>query len=156
MRPSFQVVYQHYPMVGKREELYPLIGWSDLSNNPAFLDTCAIRMSMALLGAGVTLPGARMVANEGALKGKRIEPGQARLSGILKRIWGNPEVFRGTESGRAGIGARSGVVSFFRIHGAELGGGGHIDLLWPAGGGFHQCARSCYFAAAEIWFWQLQ
>jgi len=87
MKPSFQLVHQHYPKVGKREELYPLIGWTDLTDNPVFLDTCAIRMSMALLGAGVTLPGARMVANDGTLKGKRIEPGQARLSGILKRIW---------------------------------------------------------------------
>lgn len=156
MKPSFQVVHQHYPKVGKREELYPLIGWTDLTDNPVFLDTCAIRMSMALLGAGVTLPGACMVANDGTLKGKRIEPGQARLSGILKRIWGNPEVFMDARSAQANIGPRSGVVSFFRIHGAELGGGGHIDLLWPAAGGYYQCARSCYFSAAEIWFWPLR
>lgn len=155
MKPSFQIVQQHYPKVGKREELYALIGWSDLVDNPAFLDTCAIRMSMGLLGAGITLPGARMVANEGALKGRRIEPGQARLSGILKRIWGKPEVFTDAQGANAGIGAKSGVVSFFRIHGGGPADGGHIDLIWPGPGGFLQCARSCYFNAIEIWFWPL-
>jgi hypothetical protein len=155
MKPSFGMLYQHYPKAGKREELYPLIGWSDLVNNPAFLDTCAIRMSMALLGAGVALPSARMVASDGTLKGKRIEPGQARLSGILKRIWGAPEVFMGERGAHAGIGARTGVVSFFRIHGGGPSDGGHIDLIWPSDGGFFRCARSCYFSAVEIWFWPL-
>lgn len=155
MKPSFNMVRQHYPKAGKREELYALIGWTDLVDNPAFADTCAIRMSMGLLGAGMALPGARMVANAGALKGKRIEPGQGRLSGILKRVWGAPEVYMGEKSANAGIGARSGVVSFFRIHGGGPADGGHIDLIWPAGGEFHQCARSCYFSAVEIWFWPL-
>jgi hypothetical protein len=155
MKPPFHMVHLHYPKVGKREELYPLIGWADLVNNPAFLDTCAIRMSMGLLGAGVTLPSARMVANAGPLKGKRIEPGQARLSGILERIWGKPEVFRDSQAANAGIDGRSGVASFFRIHGGGPRDGGHIDLIWPGAGGFLQCARSCYFGAVEIWFWPL-
>lgn len=156
MKPSFQVLQQHYPAAGTRDELYALIGWSDLVNNPAFLDTCAIRMSMGLLGAGVTLPQARMLAKNGTLKGKRIEPSQARLSGILARIWGKPEVFTSAQGANTGIGSRSGVVSFFRIHGGGPGDGGHIDLVWPGDGGSLQCARSCYFSAVEIWFWQLE
>ncbi|MFC5509689.1 T6SS effector amidase Tae4 family protein [Massilia jejuensis] len=155
MKPSFHMVHQHYPKAGKREELYALIGWTDLVDNPAFADTCAIRMSMGLLGAGMVLPGARMIANAGSLRGKRLEPGQARLSGILKRVWGAPEVFMEDNSANLGIGVRSGVVSFFRIHGGGPADGGHIDLVWPAGGGFHRCARSCYFSAVEIWFWPL-
>lgn len=156
MKPSFHMVHQHYPKVGKREELYAMIGWTDLVDNPAFADTCAIRMSMGLLGAGVVLPGARMLANAGSLKGKRIEPGQARLSGILKRVWGAPEVFTSAQGAATSIGARNGVASFFRIHGGGPADGGHIDLVWPADGGVLRCARSCYFSAVEVWFWPLK
>lgn len=155
MKPPFHVLRRHYPQVGKREALYEQIGWVDVVNHPAFLDTCAIRMSMGLLGAGVRLPGARMKAKAGPLKGKAIEPGQGKLSTILTRVWGKPEVFKNQPSAHAGIGTRSGVVSFFRIHGGGPADGGHIDLVWPAGGGFFECARSCYFSAGEIWFWEL-
>lgn len=155
MKPPFHVLRRHYPQAGKREALYEEIGWNDVTNHPAFLDTCAIRMSMALLGAGVKLPGARMRAKAGLLKGKAIEPGQGRLSRILATAWGKPEVFKNQKDAYAGIGMRSGVVSFFRIHGGGPADGGHIDLIWPAAGGFFECARSCYFNAGEIWFWEL-
>jgi hypothetical protein len=113
-------------------------------------------MSVALLASGVTLPSARMRANAGAISGKYIEPGQGKLSMILKRRWGKPELFKGEKSARNGIGKRSGVVSFFRIHGGGPADGGHIDLIWPGIHGFPDCARSCYFSAAEIWFWPLR
>ena len=90
MRPTIQAVRQHYPAVTLREELFSDIGWNDLIGNKAYTDTCAIRMSYGPLRAGVSLPGARMKAKAGPLKGRFIEPGQARLSDILKRIWGRP------------------------------------------------------------------
>lgn len=155
MRPTFQRLLYGYPKSEKREVLFGQIGWSDIANNTAFLDTCAIRMSIGLLRAGVTLPGARMKANAGPLKGRRIEPGQAKLSHILKRSWGEPEIYTSSEAAHDGIGGRSGVVSFFRIHGGSLADSGHIDLVWPLQNGFHDCARSCYFKAVEFWFWPL-
>ncbi|MGF6275571.1 hypothetical protein ABIB38_003970 [Massilia sp. UYP11] len=110
MRPSFLRVLQHFPADSSRHELYSEIGWDDLSNNPAYMNTCAVRMSYGLLRAGVPLPGARMKAKSGALAGKYIEPGQAKLSEILKVVWGKPEVYHDENAARIGIGNRNGVV----------------------------------------------
>lgn len=153
MRPTIQAVRQHYPAATLREELFSDIGWNDLIGNKAYTDTCAIRMSYGLLRAGVSLPGARMKAKAGPLKGRFIEPGQARLSDILKQIWGAPEVYPSEAAALAGIGERQGVVSFFRIGG---GTGGHIDLIVrkPAST-LQRCARVCFWTAGTIWFWPL-
>jgi hypothetical protein len=153
MRPPFSVLMAAYPRFVDRAPLFADIGWTDLVNDKAYWDTCAIRMSYALLHAGVALPGARMKANDGAIKGRYIEPGQARLSNILKKVWGQPEVYVDKASAQMGIGHRTGVVSFFHIEG---GNGGHIDLIWKAPGRmFQDCARSCYFSAKTVWFWAL-
>lgn len=154
IKPTFWALYMHFPRTTTREELFASIGWNDLVNSPAYWDTCAIRMSDALLNAGVHLPGARMKAKAGPISGKYIEPGQAKLSNILKRIWGAPEVYGSEAAARAGIGKRTGVVSFFRIRGGS-GDGGHIDLIRMGDHGFQVCARSCFFKAVSIWFWPL-
>lgn len=158
MKPAFVMLNQNYPKLSQvpRESLLGAIGWNDVLKNPAFADTCAIRMSVALLSSGVPLPGARMKVNAGSLKGRRIEPGQGKLSIILRRLWGHPEVYTSESSAKEGIGQRSGVVSFFRIHGGGPTDGGHIDLIWPGLRGFSDCAMSCYFSAVEIWFWPLR
>jgi hypothetical protein len=155
MRPLFSTVFGNYPKSEQREVLFARIGWSDVVKSKAFEDTCAIRISVALLGAGVMLPGARMKANAGSLKGKPIEPGQAKLSLILRRRWGEPEIYRGLMRAQEGIGQRSGVVSFFRIYG-QPNDGGHIDLVRPGSHGFPECARSCFFMSVEVWFWPLK
>lgn len=151
IRPPFHLLSQSYPNT-KPEVLLADIGWNDLIGKKAYEDTCAIRLSYALLLAGVHLPGARMQAKAGKINGRYIEPGQAKLSNILKGIWGAPEVYASEASAEAGIGKRSGVVSFFRIRG---GNGGHIDLIWTQYS-FQNCARHCYFTAATIWFWPLK
>lgn len=155
MKPAFASLSRHYPDVESREDLLKRIGWGDVLDNPAFKDTCAIRMSVGLVGAGVSIPGARMSVKAGHLKGKSIEPGQAKLSQILKRAWGLPEVYRNGRAAEEGIGRRSGVISFFRINGGMMDGG-HIDLVKPSANGFLECARSCHFRAAEFWFWPLR
>lgn len=158
MKPDFVFVKNNYPRrnVLSTAQLFASIGWSDVLNKPVFADTCAIRVSIAILGAGVTIPGARMPINADPLKGKRIEPGQGKLSNILQRIWGAPEVYKSGNAARDGIGHRTGVVSFFRIHGGGPADGGHIDLIWPSQSRFSDCAMSCYFVAVEIWFWPLR
>jgi hypothetical protein len=156
MKPLFAVLRSYYPRTESQAQLFTAIGWADLLGKPEYRDTCAIRMSVALLAAGVPLPGARMKANAGTIKGSYIEPGQGRLSTILKQTWGKPEVYKGEKAARDGIGKRSGVVSFFRIHGGGPTDGGHIDLLWAGINGFQECARSCYFSAVEVWFWPLK
>jgi hypothetical protein len=155
MKPPFSVLYRHYPDKEEREALLARIGWGDVINKPSFTDTCAIRMSVGLVGAGVGLPGARMSVKAGPLKGRPIEPGQGKLSWILKRVWGAPEIYRDSAGAAQGIGMRRGVISFFRIHGGGPNDGGHIDLIWPGPKGFHDCARSRHFSAVEFWFWPL-
>jgi len=153
MKPSLLMLTMYYPARPTREELFIDIGWDDLIPNKAYIDTCAIRMGYGLLKAGVALPGARMKAKAGTLKGKSIEPGQAKLSNILQRQWGTAEIYKGDEAARDGIGTRTGVVSFFRIGGSD---GGHIDLvLHKPGGSFQDCARVCFWNSATIWFWPL-
>ena len=153
MKPALLNLVMHYPARTKREDLLADIGWSDLIKNKAYDDTCAIRMSYGLLRAGVSLPGARMKVKAGVLKGKYIEPGQAKLSNILRRQWDEPEVYAGQEAARDAIGARTGLVSFFHIGGAN---GGHIDLVvHKPGGSFQDCARVCFWNSATIWFWPL-
>jgi hypothetical protein len=152
VKPAYQVLRQFFPRKDTREQLFADIGWNDLVKDPAYWDTCAIRMSVGLLRAGVTLPGARMRANAGTIKGQWIEPGQARLSAILERLWGKPEVYKSELAASSGIGRRNGVVSFFKIEGSNQG---HIDLIAMGEHGFLDCARSCFFSAVTIWFWPL-
>lgn len=153
MKPTFSTLQRHYPTTESREDLFTRIGWSDLIKNSAYSDTCAIRMSVALISAGVLLPGARMKARAGVVKDRYIEPGQGKLSRILSDIWGSPEVYKAEKKARDGIGDRHGVISFFQIHGG-LADGGHIDLVsWARD--YQTCERSCYFSASEIWFWPL-
>jgi hypothetical protein len=154
VKPTFQELYKAYPRTDSREKLLADLGWQDLIPNKAYEDTCAIRLSTGLVRAGVLLPGARRKAKAGEnTKGRYIEPGQAKLSHILKRLWGEPEIYKTEMEAQAGIGNRRGVVSFFQI---MLGSGGHIDLIFPGERGYLACARSCFFVARSIWFWPLK
>lgn len=152
MRPQFGVVYHNYPRLEKREELFAEIGWSDLNDNNAFKDTCAIRMSYALRLSMVPFHSGSMKAKTGKIAGQIIEIRHADLSRALEKIWGKPEIYKGERAARDGIDRRQGVVSFFRIEG---GSGGHIDLIGPGPNGFLRCARTCQFSAVTIWFWEL-
>lgn len=153
MKPLFTTLYRHYPKTEAREAVYARLGWDDLMDHPGFKDTCAIRMSLGLLASGIAIPGATMRVKAGPLKGKRVQARQRDLSQTLKRLWGAPEVYRSERDAIDGIGKRNGVVSFFRIGG---GPGGHIDLINPGPNGFMECARNCFFASLEIWFWPLK
>lgn len=156
MKPSYNTLYMNYPRSELQADLFATLGWGDLIGKAAYSNTCATRMSVALVRSGVILPGARFTAKAGVIKGKAIEPGQGKLSVILKRLWGEPEVYRDEEAARAGIAGRGGVVSFFRIHRGGPLDGGHIDIVMPGRQAFQDCARSCFFGAAEIWFWPLK
>lgn len=158
-RPAYITVRANFPTVLRyphRQLLEDVLGWSDLVKNPSFVDTCAMRVSVALVKSGVSLIGARMKGTGGLVKGKTIEPGHAKLSHILRRIWGKPEIYSSETAARDGIDKRSGVVSFFRIHPEMRSAQGHIDLVDPRTNGFSECATQCYFQSAQIWFWPLK
>ncbi|GAB57357.1 T6SS effector amidase Tae4 family protein [Rheinheimera nanhaiensis] len=152
---KYQAVADAYEKYNAYEttELYQLLGWGDLIGRPEWANTCAVRMSLALIEAGMTVSG-RVQVKKGDLKGKWIEPGQNRLSDWLIRHLGQPEVFPFDTSSAAGpqsLYDKKGIVSFMRIPSYS---GGHIDLLQPSND-YLTCSRSCYFTAGEVRFWQL-
>jgi len=133
--------------------LYAELGWEDLIGKPEWANTCAVRMSIALLDCGVRLHG-RIPIKSGPLAGRSVEPGQNRLSDWLVRAHGAPRIVtydRASTHGPDELFGRRGIVSFMRLPGYP---GGHIDLL-DAQNGWLVCSRACYFDASEVRFWEL-
>lgn len=67
MRPNFFALERNYP---KRDsidttQLFQEVGRHDLIKNSAYENTCAIRMSLALIKVGVHIPG-RIAIKKGA------------------------------------------------------------------------------------------
>ena len=156
-RPAFATLREHFP---RRElidtaALYAELGWDDLVHKEAFRNTCATRVSLALVKSGMAVPG-RMTILKGPFKGSRIEPGHEKLSLLLQRrsMLGAPEKFRMGLAEKA-IGVRSGIVSFWQLY-PDVGRAiGHIDLVYPGVEGALACGNQCYWDAREVWFWPL-
>lgn len=163
MKVPYANLRKHFPdtdSVG-REELYHWIGYPENINNPNFYNTCAIRMSLALLGAGYPNPGAWPV-KAGQYKGRAIETRQRMLSNWLVRQVGKAEIFKSGPEAERGIDTRRGIVSFFSIYG-DRNPQGHIAIVakdrW---GTYFRCGNEidgegtgCYWTAREVWFWPL-
>ncbi|MDO5528040.1 MAG: type VI secretion system amidase effector protein Tae4 [Paracoccus sp. (in: a-proteobacteria)] len=133
-----------------QRDLFTEIGWEEFLGNPNYRNTCAIRLSLAIVKSGreVRLGSHRIL--KGPHQGKRVEVGMKRLAALLATpAWlGKPE----TLSARTPVNdlrGRRGIIAFHGIPG--FSGGGHIDLIDPAEG----CASDCYFGAGELWFWPL-
>lgn len=154
----FNVLAHNYPRKARisHDALFREIGWDDLIKNTAYENTCATRVSLALIKTGITIPGARMAIRTGPYKGQLIEPGQAKLSHILAGVamLGKPEKF-GNAHAQAAIGERSGIVSFWHLV-PGLYEGGHIDLVSPVFQPLGQCGTDCYWTSREFWFWPLK
>lgn len=136
-----------------REALFQELGWQDLIQNPSYANTCAIRISVALVKSGITLRGG-LVIQKGPHRGRRIEAGQARLAKMLAEpaYFGKAEVFR-CDDAVTGIASRKGMAAFGNIPGYMNGRGGHIDLI---DGARAICGSDCYWTASEMWFWPLR
>ena len=160
---TFAQLAKHYPTVAEfsHDALFVELGWHDLIRNPAFTNTCAIRLSYCLIRAGITIPG-RIKIKAGPHKGKLIEPGQVKLSNILAnpQLFGKPVKFKPGDLA-SNLKGKQGIISFMRIPGYVIDGAlsGHIDLVhherffyfWDK----YVCASSCYWQAAECLFWPL-
>lgn len=113
LRPTWPGYPHHVEFM--RENLYERLGWPDLKNKQAFRNTCAIRMSVVLASAHVPLS-ELLTIKTAPLNGKSIKPGQAKLSWIVRRLWGAPETSR-AKTAHAGVTNLSGVVHLLRIDG---------------------------------------
>lgn len=135
-------------------QVYEAIGHPGLEKKPEWANTCAVRMSVALIAAGVKIRPGRLRIKAGRFKGEMVEPGQRNLSDFLAREIGTPEIYKGGAKARNAIAWRTGIVSFYQIHGG--GNQGHIDLVsvqdWPE----LLCNGSCYWDSLDVWFWPLR
>jgi len=116
MKPAYSLLRSNFspsPII-TRDAVLSEIGWEDLIGDTTYWNTCAIRMSLALIKSGVTVPG-RMPIKKGPHRGKLIEPGQARLSGILARtgFFGPPEKYT-IATAKAGIGSTRALLLRWR------------------------------------------
>jgi hypothetical protein len=141
------------PLSVPPEELFRWIGHTEKVFDSQWRNTCAIRMSLALLGAGVHLPADFMKVEAGKFRGERIEIKQEVLANYLSTIWGEPEKF-GTALLRESISGRRGVIRFVGLWG-PYDPQGHIDLI----GYDHHHHFACeggqvYWHAVECWFWE--
>lgn len=163
MRVRFAVVRKHFADVDNVDaaELYKWIGYPENIGNPNFENTCAIRLSLALLGAGFPNPGTYPV-KAGRYNGRMIETGQRKLSNFLVRQLGQPEKFKNGAEALKAIDSRHGIISFFQLHGPSLTASGHIAIVAKDLEGEIRCGRDiegrfngCYWGSVEVWFWPL-
>lgn len=160
---TFQKLQENYPKTTEltHDQLFDEIGWEDLKSNPTYANTCAIRMSLCLIRAGITLPG-RMKIKKGEHKNNLIEPGQVRLSNILAtpQLFGKPTKFKPSALDDT-VKNKKGIISFMHIPGYVIDGAlsGHIDLVHYGRYFFffdsYSCEGHCYWDASECWFWPL-
>jgi len=136
--------------------LYESIGHKEFARDPRMQNTCATRVSMALLAAGVHPAPGNLTIQTGRFAGLRIETNQKALSKFLQRRLGEPEVYKSGYDAWSKIKPRHGIVSFFHLNGGDWDPQGHIDLVEPSSMGDLQCLGSCYWSSTDIWFWALK
>lgn len=161
MKPSYETLKRnHYssnelsPSFVDAVTLFNEIGYSYeslLQESPDYVNTCAVRMSLALIKSGVHFVG-RMKIKGDPYKGRMIEAGAKLLADQLARstVFGRPDLIT-PASAVSRLSDRKGLILFWKIAGY---GGGHIDLI-EASTTVQLCNSACYFASTEIWFWPL-
>jgi hypothetical protein len=161
MKPTYEELKKNYYSSNELtnnfvdgETLYSEIGYNQdalIQQNPAYVNTCATRLSLALLKAGVLFTG-RLPIKAGEFKGSAIETGAKLLADQLMKphVFGRPKIYKPSEFIQNTNG-KKGVVFFWKITGY---GGGHIDLI-EVSNLIATCNSNCYFDSKEIWFWEL-
>ena len=161
MKPAYaNLKANHYssnkysPSFLDSDELYASLGYSLEAlrrQSPDYVNTCAVRMSLALIKSGVDFIG-RMKIKEGPYKGKMIEPGAKLLADQLARptAFGRPDLIPPANAASR-LSGKKGLILFWKITGY---GGGHIDLI-ESSTTVQVCNSACYFSSKEIWFWSL-
>ncbi|KFK97906.1 MULTISPECIES: T6SS effector amidase Tae4 family protein [unclassified Serratia (in: enterobacteria)] len=137
------------------DDLYTEIGYDIktlIGENRGYANTCAVRMSLALMKSGIRFQG-RLPIKQGIYKGRTIEAGAKLLADQLQKpsVFGKAKVFLETAEAEKWIRNKKGVVFFNKITNYD---GGHIDLIEP-GNAVLLCHSHCYFNCKEVWFWEM-
>jgi len=136
------------------DDLYKELGYDHqqlIKQNTGFVNTCATRMSLALLKSGVSFHG-RIKIKTGKYKGRMFEPGAKLLADQLAKpnALGKPQIYKGTDA-PAKLANKKGLVFFWKISNYD---GGHIDVI-ESTTTTQVCNSACYFDSKEVWFWPL-
>ncbi len=107
MKPTYEQLKKNYYSSNEfadnfvdGEALYTEIGYALdalLKQNPAYVNTCATRVSLALLKTGVSFNG-RLSIKVGEFKGKKVEMGAQLLADQLMQphVFGKPKIYGST------------------------------------------------------------
>jgi hypothetical protein len=128
--PAFSRMWDSYPTVRT-----PCDGPYD--------NQCAIRASIALIGAGFSLAGyTEPVCRHGHARGAE------SLANFIARTAGQPQILK-PEHAKTSVEGRSGLVFFRNIEGFRNSRGDHMDL-WNGS----KTQTGAYFnVCQQIWFW---
>lgn len=163
MKPTYAALKSHhysseFYKAGYKsgDAFYREIGYElgDLvKQNGAYRNTCAARMSLALIKAGLSIHG-RLKIKTGKYAGSAIEPGAKLLADQLARpgMLGAPHFIRRPSEAPAELKGKQGIIFFWKLGGSAVS---HIDLIETSDSTL-LCNSNCYFACKEIWFWPLK
>lgn len=157
IRPPYAALRAGFPQKNQvpMPALYASIGHPEYATDGRMINTCAVRLSVALVGCGVPIRPGNITVLAGKHVGARLESGQARLSNCLTRLWGAPERFDSGPAARKALLNSRGVINFHQLYGAT-DQQGHIDLVAPDTWGEAICADDCYWQSVEVLFWPLR
>lgn len=158
MTVNFKTLWNAYPLSSKEQFFQELGGeWPQLINRPAFENTCALRMSVAMRPSGNNPP-PELVREDGNLKDGKNNPLIVRVVTARKwfnqllgePIWGESKAIGADISDH--IPGQTGILLYI-VPGA-LDASGHVDL-WNK----THCRIDCHndFArnATKVEFWKL-
>ena len=138
--PAYKALENNYP-----SERMPCTQTTS-AGEPAWENQCAIRLSIALVGAGVSLH---------RYSEPKCKHGHARgaesLANYLWKRWGRPKIYRDGNMAKSEVSGKQGVVFFKDIAGFRSGRGDHIDL-WD---GAKTMTGEYFSETQQVWFWNL-
>jgi hypothetical protein len=146
--------------------LYAELGWDDLIKNPAYENTCAVRLHLACIAAGVNIPGTEKIL-KGPFKDKKIDISQKSLSTYIRNsgIFGKTVVaqYKDMLKEETDPIKGKGIISFFGLGATRQdiaeSNQGHIDVFIDGYVNPHNsdsCLGQAYWMCREIWYWPMK
>lgn len=159
MAIKFSDLWNAYPMAPTKSALFQQLGggWPALIANQNYDNTCTIRFSVALIGAGLSIPD-DLAQSDGGHKdaqGRNVIIKVPTAKTLLERIfgastWGTSKAV-GADVADGLIPAWTGVLVYLVPHGDA---NGHVDL-WNKDSCTIDCHNAYARAATSVELWQL-
>lgn len=156
---AFRSLWDAYP-TEKRPELFKTLGgqWPKLVENEAYRNTCALRLSLAMIQLGMEPP-VNLQKQDGGHqtgKGKRLILRAATALQWMESICGRSTwgISKSVGAGIEGLVPKWNGILLYHVPGSSDGSTGHVDL-WDAS----QCRMDCHsdyaLGATRVEMWRL-